>query len=102
MPVRRGSLHSITMAASNAPSTRSATRIDGTPGKAISGEDAASLLITSACFPTARRANAIASCDPIESHERWIATPRARGGLEGLEFALASDEAGEVARAYGV
>ena len=42
------------------------------------------------------------SCDPIESHEQWIATPRARGGLEGLEFALASDEEGEVARAYGV
>jgi alkyl hydroperoxide reductase subunit AhpC len=42
------------------------------------------------------------SCDPIESHEQWIATPRARGGLEGLEFALASDEGGEVARAYGV
>jgi alkyl hydroperoxide reductase subunit AhpC len=42
------------------------------------------------------------SCDPIESHEQWIETPRARGGLEGLEFALASDEDGEVARAYGV
>jgi alkyl hydroperoxide reductase subunit AhpC len=42
------------------------------------------------------------SCDPIESHEQWIETPRTRGGLEGLEFALASDEEGEVARAYGV
>jgi alkyl hydroperoxide reductase subunit AhpC len=42
------------------------------------------------------------SCDPIETHEQWIATPRARGGLEGLEYALASDEEGEVARAYGV
>jgi alkyl hydroperoxide reductase subunit AhpC len=42
------------------------------------------------------------SCDPIESHEQWIETPRARGGLEGLEFALASDEEGKIARAYGV
>jgi alkyl hydroperoxide reductase subunit AhpC len=42
------------------------------------------------------------SCDPVESHEQWIETPRARGGLEGLEFALASDEEGAVARAYGV
>src|SRR5262245_11514905 len=24
------------------------------------------------------------SCDSVESHERWIATPRARGGLGGL------------------
>lgn len=42
------------------------------------------------------------SCDPLESHEHWIATPRARGGLQGLEFALGSDEDGAVARAYGV
>ncbi len=42
------------------------------------------------------------SCDPIEAHEQWIQTPRARGGLDGLGFALASDENGAVARAYGV
>jgi alkyl hydroperoxide reductase subunit AhpC/predicted Ser/Thr protein kinase len=42
------------------------------------------------------------SCDPIESHEQWIETPRSRGGLEDLGFALAADEDGEVTRAYGV
>jgi alkyl hydroperoxide reductase subunit AhpC len=42
------------------------------------------------------------STDPIESHERWIATPRARGGLGEIHFPLASDRDGAVARAYDV
>jgi eukaryotic-like serine/threonine-protein kinase len=42
------------------------------------------------------------SCDSVESHERWIATPIARGGLGGLSFPLASDLEGSVARSYGV
>jgi alkyl hydroperoxide reductase subunit AhpC len=42
------------------------------------------------------------SCDTVESHERWIATPQARGGLGGLNFPLASDLDGAAARAYGV
>jgi alkyl hydroperoxide reductase subunit AhpC len=42
------------------------------------------------------------SCDSVESHERWIGTPRARGGLGGLNFLLASDQDGSVARSYGV
>jgi alkyl hydroperoxide reductase subunit AhpC len=41
------------------------------------------------------------SCDSVESHERWIATPMARGGLGGLSFPLASDSDGAVARAFG-
>ncbi|MFI5454561.1 MAG: redoxin domain-containing protein [Isosphaerales bacterium] len=41
------------------------------------------------------------SCDSVESHERWIATPMARGGLGGLSFPLASDPDGSAARAYG-
>jgi alkyl hydroperoxide reductase subunit AhpC len=41
------------------------------------------------------------SCDSVESHERWIATPMARGGLGGLNFPLASDPDGAAARAYG-
>src|SRR5581483_33501 len=40
------------------------------------------------------------SCDPVETHEEWVDTPRSQGGLEGLGFALASDEDGTVARAY--
>jgi alkyl hydroperoxide reductase subunit AhpC len=42
------------------------------------------------------------SCDSVESHERWMATPVARGGLGGLNFPLASDPEGQVSRAYGV
>ena len=42
------------------------------------------------------------SVDSIESHERWLATPKAQGGVAGLNFALASDEDGAVSRAYGV
>jgi eukaryotic-like serine/threonine-protein kinase len=42
------------------------------------------------------------SCDSVESHERWIATPLQRGGLGGLSFPLASDSDGSAARAFGV
>ena len=42
------------------------------------------------------------SCDPVESHERWMATPVARGGLGGLNFPLASDLDGSVSKAYRV
>ena len=42
------------------------------------------------------------SCDSVASHERWIATPRANGGLGGLNFPLASDLDGATARSYGV
>jgi serine/threonine protein kinase len=38
----------------------------------------------------------------VELHERWLATPRAQGGLGGLNFPLASDESGDVCAAYGV
>ncbi|APW62901.1 protein kinase domain-containing protein [Paludisphaera borealis] len=41
-------------------------------------------------------------CDPVDLHERWMATPKAQGGLGGLNFPLASDPDGEVSRAYGV
>jgi serine/threonine protein kinase/peroxiredoxin len=42
------------------------------------------------------------STDSLDSHDRWIATPRAQGGLGGLNFPLASDERGDVCEAYGV
>jgi alkyl hydroperoxide reductase subunit AhpC len=42
------------------------------------------------------------SSDTVESHVRWIATPVAQGGLDGLAFPLASDVDGQVSRAYGV
>ena len=42
------------------------------------------------------------SADTLESHRRWIATPRAQGGLHGLGFPLASDVEGGACRAYGV
>jgi eukaryotic-like serine/threonine-protein kinase len=42
------------------------------------------------------------STDTIQSHERWIITPRVQGGLGEIHFPLASDRDGAVARAFGV
>src|SRR5215470_18761366 len=42
------------------------------------------------------------STDSIDSHERWINTPRAQGGLGEIHFQLASDQDGAVSRSYGV
>ena len=42
------------------------------------------------------------STDSIESHEKWIAKPRGRGGLGQIEFPLGSDATGNVSRAYNV
>ncbi len=42
------------------------------------------------------------STDSIETHRRWIASPRAQGGVAGLNFPLASDSDGAMCRAYGV
>jgi alkyl hydroperoxide reductase subunit AhpC len=42
------------------------------------------------------------STDSVETHQKWIATPRSQGGLGGLGFPLASDLDGSAARAYGV
>jgi alkyl hydroperoxide reductase subunit AhpC/predicted Ser/Thr protein kinase len=42
------------------------------------------------------------STDSLESHERWIATPKGQGGLGEIHFPLASDCEGRVARAYNV
>jgi alkyl hydroperoxide reductase subunit AhpC/tRNA A-37 threonylcarbamoyl transferase component Bud32 len=42
------------------------------------------------------------STDSLESHERWIHTPRAQSGLGGIHFPLASDTDGAVSRRYGV
>jgi alkyl hydroperoxide reductase subunit AhpC len=42
------------------------------------------------------------STDTVETHEKWIRTPRGQGGLGGLSFPLASDVDGSVCQAYGV
>ncbi len=42
------------------------------------------------------------STDSLETHDRWIATPRGQGGLGGLSFPLASDEEGATCQAYQV
>jgi serine/threonine protein kinase len=42
------------------------------------------------------------STDPLETHERWLATPPWQGGLGPLHFPLASDADGAVCRTYGV
>src|SRR5947209_6229280 len=65
--VRSSEPHSMMIAASKSPSTRGAIVMAGTPANCISGGGAGSALTTSACFPIARSAQAIASCEPIES-----------------------------------
>jgi serine/threonine protein kinase/peroxiredoxin len=42
------------------------------------------------------------STDSVATHERWLGTPPAQGGLGGLNFPLAADESADVCRAYGV
>jgi len=42
------------------------------------------------------------STDSVETHQQWISTPRAQGGLGGLAFPLASDLDGSVCQTYGV
>jgi serine/threonine protein kinase len=42
------------------------------------------------------------SVDPLATHQRWIETPVAEGGLGALRFPLASDLDGAVSRAYRV
>jgi serine/threonine protein kinase len=42
------------------------------------------------------------STDSVATHERWLVTPPAEGGLGGLNFPLAADEDGAACRAYGV
>ncbi len=42
------------------------------------------------------------STDSVYSHRAWLQTPRAKGGIEGVKFPLASDMTHEVSDAYGV
>lgn len=42
------------------------------------------------------------SCDTIETHQKWLATPRIENGVQLLEFPLASDENGIVSKMYQV
>jgi serine/threonine protein kinase len=42
------------------------------------------------------------STDSVATHQRWVETPPARGGLGQVHFPLAADEDGSICRAYGV
>ena len=42
------------------------------------------------------------SVDSIDSHIEWLTTPAADGGLGPLQFPLASDPRGEVAKTFGI
>lgn len=42
------------------------------------------------------------SVDSIDTHSEWLNTPAAEGGLGPLQFPLASDPGGEVAKTYGI
>jgi peroxiredoxin (alkyl hydroperoxide reductase subunit C) len=43
-----------------------------------------------------------ASVDSVHSHLAWLATPKNRGGIEGISFPLLSDLKKNIARDYGV
>src|SRR4051812_25672671 len=66
-PVRARSPHSMMIAASKSPAASGAISISGTPGNSIRGGGAGSRLTTRTCLPRARRAYAMASCEPIAS-----------------------------------
>jgi peroxiredoxin (alkyl hydroperoxide reductase subunit C) len=42
------------------------------------------------------------STDSVHSHRAWINTPRDKNGIEGLQYPLASDVGGKLARAYNI
>jgi peroxiredoxin 2/4 len=42
------------------------------------------------------------STDSVHSHRAWIKTPRDQNGIEGLQYPLASDVGGKLARAYNI
>ena len=42
------------------------------------------------------------STDSVHSHRAWIKTPRDKNGIEGLQYPLASDMGGKLARAYDI
>ncbi len=42
------------------------------------------------------------STDSVHSHRAWLKTPRDKGGVEDLQYPLASDITKQVARDYGV
>jgi eukaryotic-like serine/threonine-protein kinase len=42
------------------------------------------------------------STDSVETHERWLGTPQAKGGPGALAFPLAGDEDGAACRSYGI
>jgi peroxiredoxin (alkyl hydroperoxide reductase subunit C) len=42
------------------------------------------------------------STDSVHSHKAWIKTPRDQNGIEGLQYPLASDVGGRLARAYNI
>jgi peroxiredoxin (alkyl hydroperoxide reductase subunit C) len=42
------------------------------------------------------------STDSVHSHRAWIKTPREENGVEGLQYPLAADTGGRLARQFGV
>jgi len=42
------------------------------------------------------------STDSVHSHRAWIKTPREENGVEGLQYPLAADTGGRLARQFGI
>lgn len=42
------------------------------------------------------------STDSVHSHRAWLKTPQDKNGIEGVQYPIASDVAGKLARAYNI
>jgi len=42
------------------------------------------------------------SVDSVYTHQAWLRTPRAQGGIQGIEYPIVSDMTKSIAREYGV
>lgn len=42
------------------------------------------------------------SVDSVDSHLRWLQSPRSEGGIQGISYPLLSDETKQVSKDYGV
>lgn len=43
-----------------------------------------------------------ASTDSVESHQKWLQTPKKEGGVEGITYPLIADDCKQMAISYGV
>lgn len=42
------------------------------------------------------------STDDVQTHQKWFATPKKEGGVQGIEYPLLADDSKKISTAYGV